>query len=340
MPQKHNNPHHDTDGELAIRAEECAVGIVIHFADLSFTTVQRDAIVAFAPAFRQALYVQTEENADVDENYVNLNIADTALRAKYVSCQEHIKGEMLFLSAGTVEHLNELYDVDGGLPDNRADMLKVADIMIKGFDKMGVELPAVELIESLFTELETLRDSVKTIMDKVPDDLRESRLATYAKNTLRDQGEKLLRQVFHRAVALWSDEDNRLLELGFVPKSMIWTPGQPGGGGGGIEDTEWGGKVEGLIVELDPIGNIFIRCKKMKDAVSYKILRAVIKIGTTPPFAPFAEYKTGIPPLEDNFAYGDTDWEKGNSYFYQIVAVNAANEMSIPCDPVSVDYPL
>jgi hypothetical protein len=123
-----------------------------------------------------------------------------------------------------------------------------------------------------------------------------------------------------------------------TPWGMAYTVVVPGGGGG--VDTTWGGKVEGLTVELDPIGNIFVSCKKMQDAVSYNILRAVIKIGTTPPLAPFPEYRTGIPPLEDNFAYGDTNWEKGNSYFYQIVAVNAANEMSIPCDPVRIDYPL
>jgi len=227
MAQRHNNVARDTDGEFALRAEECAVGIALHYTDLSLTEDQRDAVIAFAPAFRQALYVQSEEQADLVQIHTRLDNLEIELRAKYVACQRHIYGEMIFLSDDVDEHLRLIYDLDGELPKARAELLKVVNKMIKGYAQMLVELPGVELVASLFTELETLYTNFMADYDNVSAEHKESRLAFYNKRVLREQGEKLLRQVFHRAVALWGDDDNRLLELGFVPKSLIWTPSEP-----------------------------------------------------------------------------------------------------------------
>jgi hypothetical protein len=310
--------------------------------ELNFTPAELLILQGYAPLFDAALSVQVEETADYQAKSTGQKDAEEEVHKQYVSCQDYIRGEMVFASDPDKEYLNERFDIYGELPTTREGLVKVARTMLTGFDSIDVELPSVTLPDSLFESLRTKLTALTAISeDDIKDELSEQKSATAAKNVLRTlTGERLLRRVYHRAVAFWGDDDPRLLEIGILPKSQIWTPGMPGGGGGGVEETEWGGKVEGLTVELDPIGNIFIRCKKMKDAVSYKILRAVIKIGTTPPFAPFPEYRTGIPPLEDNFAYGDTNWEKGNSYYYQIVAVNAANEMSEPSDPESVDYPL
>jgi len=306
MPPKNNNVHHDTDGDFALRAETCAVGIATLYLDLSFTEAQRDEIVAFAPAFRHALYVQTEEKADIDEVYVNLDNAETALRKQYVACQTHIKGEMLFLDDGTVEHLHELYDVNGDLPDGRGNMIKVVNIMIEGWDLMGVELPAVTLIASLFEDLRTGRDNINALLETVPVELRESRLATYDKNQLRAQGELLLRRVFHRAVALWGDEDNRLLDLGFVPKSMIWTPGEGESG--------WPKKPVGkMSIAPVPMTGILAGCEEYTGTVRFDLRIAWAKKNEPVPDMPSVDTYTDVEqpvlldsdgfPLQKNFVY-------------------------------------
>ena len=64
-------------------------------------------------------------------------------------------------------------------------------------------------------------------MALISEEISQRRETTVEKNIEREKGNKYLRRVFHRAISFWGDNDSRLLELGFVPKSTIWTDDKP-----------------------------------------------------------------------------------------------------------------
>ena len=87
--------------------------------------------------------------------------------------------------------------------------------------------PDLTLSVEIFGALQALYDTFIAINDILPKELAEKKEATRQKNHLRREiGEKMMRCVFNRAKSFWGDDDACLLELGFVPKSMIWTPGK------------------------------------------------------------------------------------------------------------------
>lgn len=108
-------------------------------------------------------------------------------------------------------------------------------------------------------------------------------------------------------------------------------PGEPGGG-----ETPWG-MVQGLEVSIDPIGNIYIKWKKVATAEKYTLLREVVPIGSTPPVLPYSVYMTGIPPFEEFVAYSDTDHDPGFAYYYSAIAVNAVGEETEACPPKGIE---
>ena len=110
--------------------------------------------------------------------HTRLDNLEIELRAKYVACQRHIYGEMIFLSEPVNNHLRLIFDLGGELPNARAELVKVVDKMIKGYAQMLVELPSVTLVASLFTQLEGLYTTFKADYDNVSAEHKESRLAT------------------------------------------------------------------------------------------------------------------------------------------------------------------
>ena len=225
---KNNNISRDTDAEHLARAQMMAVGVTTYGVELDFTPAQILEYDTYATDIYDALNSQHEESADVDESYVLVKNTHDATLAKYRACQSVVKGEMESATPETVEYLDERFDIEDDIPRGRKGFLKMAEFMVSAYDAILVEHPDVTLPATKFEELRALVIALDAAMKAIGRELAEQKSATVSKNVLRKTtGEKGMRKCFHRAVAYWGDDDPRMLELGLVPKSSIWTPGQP-----------------------------------------------------------------------------------------------------------------
>ncbi len=336
MPQQNNDFTHDTDGQHIERCETLFIGIDAHGAALSFSAADITKIKTYCTDIKAAMLALAKEKADVDEVFVELHAAEAAARIKYTACQDYVRGEMQVAEAGTAEYMNERFNIHGGAPDRREDFINEADEMIDSYTNILTEHPDVTLAPALFDELTALIAALRVAKNAVPIERAQESEASVVKRVLMETtGYSILRWVFNRAKSFWGDDDPRLLELGFVPKSMIWTPGsgepEPGG-----NETPWG-MVQGLEVSIDPIGNIYIKWKKVATAEKYTLLREVVPIGSPAPVLPYSVYMTGIPPFEEFVAYSDTDHDPGFAYYYSVVAVNVAGEETEACPPKGIE---
>jgi len=135
---------------------------------------------------------------------------------------------MVFATPEDAEYLNERFDIYGGLPRTRDGVEKMVRAMISGYDSIAVELPSVTLPAALFEALRKLSTKYAALAEGgIRKETSEQKAATVSKNLTRANGEKLMRRVYHRAVAYWGDDDPRMLEIGLMPKSSIGTPGEP-----------------------------------------------------------------------------------------------------------------
>ena len=268
---KNNNLTKDTDAEHLARAQMMAVGVATYGAALDFTPAQITEYDAYATDIYAALNTQHEESADVDEYFVLVKNTHDSAVAKYRACQLVIKGEMESATPGTVEYLDERFDIEDDIPRGRKGFLKVAEFMVSAYDAIGVEHPDVALPATAFEELRTLVAELLAAMEAIGRELAEQKEATVSKNVLRTTvGEKGMRKCFHRAVAYWGDDDPRLLELGLVPKSSIWTPGQPEPGEEPL--IPWPGPAEFEAEHLGG-GTVELRPKLIADMVDGTIER-------------------------------------------------------------------
>ena len=227
MVFRNNNFTKDTDGNHLLRAQNMSDGLTDHGADLAFTNQQIVVFQGYPGLFSAALTEQADESADVSETYALLHEAEKKAREQYRRCQQVIQGEMAVAVPATRICLEERFDIYGDLPRRQADFLKVATKILTGYDYIVAEHPEIVLPAAPFDDLRTFFNAMDTNIRKIDDEVAESREASVNKSETRIQGEKYLRQVYHRAVAFWGDNDSKLLELGFVPASMIWTENKP-----------------------------------------------------------------------------------------------------------------
>jgi predicted translin family RNA/ssDNA-binding protein len=203
-------------------------GIGDHGDDLLFTAAEITEMQEYPEEFDIAKNILIEESADVDAVYVGVRARFSEMQKQYVSCQDYIRGEMVFASGEDAEYLNGRFDIYGELPRTRHGVTEMVRAMVNGYDSIGVELPSVTLPDVLFEDLRTkLDDYVSYQEDGVKEEIADRDAAAVFKNNVRAKGEKLMRKLKHRAFSLWGDDDPRLWEIGLVPKSSIGTPSEP-----------------------------------------------------------------------------------------------------------------
>jgi len=80
---------------------------------------------------------------------------------------------------------------------------------------------------AVVTNLVALKDDMISKYDIALDERMESNITFTAKGKLFETDSAYFRKIFTLAKLVWDEDDNRLLALGFVPKSMIWTHNRP-----------------------------------------------------------------------------------------------------------------
>ena len=335
---KNNRFSGDTHEEHLQRCELCAAGVATYDIELNFRPSWVADIADHADGFDDILNAQNIEDAEWRGAVTALSAARDALYELNASARWMVKTILddPELPAGDKRLIGDAFDIRDDLTKGFFNLTKNTRRLLNGQEKLVDMGASWTLPSAIVANLTAALAEMEVLADSAQKEHGEKLKSTEDVYSAREVGENLLRNIFRWVVANWGDNDPRMLEFGFVPKSQIWTPGsgepEPGGG-----ETEWG-MVQGLEVSIDPINNIYIKWKKVATAEKYTLLREVVPTGSTPPVLPYSVYKTGIPPLAEYCAYTDTDHDPGFAYYYSVVAINAVAEETEACPPKGVDY--
>ena len=228
MPFKNNQFSEEPDADHAIRIRQMWHGLVTYGDELGFTPEEVDEYETYSNLIDVALDAQQEEFADVSQTYVELKDAYDDALAKFRACQALVRAEIQFAEKGVADYLMERFYIDEDLPKTNKGFIKQLEYMVNAQAALGVEQPDIALPVEPFDALAIAVALYDTLLEKSGKELSEQIQATAVKDELRkNQGEKLLRKGYHRVVAYWGNDDPRMFELGLVPKSSIWTEGDP-----------------------------------------------------------------------------------------------------------------
>jgi hypothetical protein len=118
-----------------------------------------------------------------------------------------------------IEETHHIHKLDA--PSGTA--ISIADDILTGQQKL-VDIAAIwKLLDTMITNITNSKVALETANEKVKVSHGEKLKATENLNTMFAAGSNLLRNIYHWTIAVWSNNDPRLLEFGFVPKSMVWT---------------------------------------------------------------------------------------------------------------------
>ena len=182
---------------------------------------------------------------------------------------------------------------------------------------------------AIFAELAAKAVETKTAVDGQAKEI----LDVYHMNKMlameRKRGDRLLSRGFKWLVARWDDDDERLFAFGFVPKSAIWTEGDPEPG-----ENPWPNKLTGLNAEINILGHASVKADVQTGAASYNFYVAESMINDPIPDKPFeATWRKVSQP-----SIMDTKHTPGTIKTYWACGIDENGVEGEFCDPVSVKF--
>ncbi len=199
-------------------------GIDRYGEELGFSNDEITIIKDSTDKFFKGLDNLHEESAENAEIYTRLHLNDKEARKQLAKCRGLIHGEMCMADESLKKYLEERVEVRGRVPNRRMDFIEMVRNMLDVYDALPVEKPDIVFPPQPFEKLRTLFDSILITLEKISRERAESREARAKKVEIRKECNLMLSRIYHRAVSFWGNNDSRLLELGMLPKSQVWTP--------------------------------------------------------------------------------------------------------------------
>ena len=234
------------------------------------------------------------------------------------------------------EHLRASYGIDVRTPDTYNALIQAVENLIAKHDELVLASDERVIAQGIIDQLTAHHDAFAAQLETAGIERRESDEAFNRQHAYFDEDTENLRYIFTIAKLIWGDDDPKLKDLGFVPSSEIWTPGQP-------EPPEPGGAtypdpVENLLAEniTTPIIVNKVSWDVLAGAHSYSIKKAEVDLGQVAPPMPEEYYAQDY---IDNTPVGDNDIVPGKTYYYWVCGVDETGvegEWAI----CSCDYPV
>jgi hypothetical protein len=220
---KNNSFTLDSIGKFALRLEIFTTGLNKYGLEIGFSSEEIAELTGSVGGFRQKDYEQTEESADVAEVDTRIGMKCQETLKDLYACRKLLRGESVFAAENAKEYIAERFLLNEKVPRRRGEIIELAENMVSAFDSFPAELPEVVLPGVPFEKLRASLTSLKNALEPASRERAEKKAAIAKVKTLRAEGNQILRRVFLRAISYWGNDDPRLFELGFVPKSSIWT---------------------------------------------------------------------------------------------------------------------
>jgi len=337
---KDNNFTRNTHEEHLQRCQLCALGVATYDAELAFRPSWVSDITAHAPAFEALLNEQNIQDAEWHGAVESLETARNNLYELNSSARWMVKTILddPTMESGVLRLIDDAFDIDEKLSKGFFNLTENTRKLLNGQAKLVAMTAPWTLPAAMVTNLTDGLAAVESLADAAEDEHGEKLKATDDIYTARSDGEHLLRNIFRWVVANWGDDDPRMLEFGFVPKSSIWTPGDPEPGEPEEQLPEIPDKPEGVYANFmtEPVTAMLVGCGKYGEHTGFDVVRAVTPAGVTEtPTRPEELFATNIDVINEPLL--DTDIDPGYRYWYWVRARNG-DEVGEWSEVVWVEY--
>jgi len=316
---KNNQFTSDTDGERLERLQLLSANIDTHAVELEIIGDKLLRCQTGGADWNSAVVNAGVEDGESQEATETLDQALLAAHDYYVAAKEHLLS--IIYDIGEPDEIIEEYAVKGDAPWNYNGLFIKFNKWLETDTRLKALVPPDPRVvgATVIANLTTHRDTINTLWHDAQEERREKSEAYAAKRELFDKQSSLLTFVLGAAKLVWGNDDPRLRDLGCVPKSEIWTPGQP-------EPPEPGGAtypdpVENLKAEniTTPIIVNKVSWDVLAGANSYSVKKAEVDIGQIAPPMPEEYYAQDY---IDNTPVGDNDIMPGKTYYYWVCGVD------------------
>lgn len=213
----------DSKDQFSGRINMMKAGIIKYHSSIGLSDAELDEILEFIDEYSRVESAQNIESAEMSGVYASLKEYGMELLKEMYSCRKVLRGLSNSEADDVRVYIRERFDLDKKVPRRRAEFVAMAENILEGHSVLPVEQPDFAVPDAPFNRLQAVLDKLRPALDSISRERAEARAKTSKLQRLRKKGEKILQNIYLRAIAHWGAEDKRLLELGMIYKSGIWT---------------------------------------------------------------------------------------------------------------------
>jgi len=125
------------------------------------------------------------------------------------------------------EILMASYKVDQPTSKTYNGIIKQINSLVETHNRLVAEGDDRVVAQSIIDNMVVLRDAFLAEVEASGIEEREMDVAYKTQHSYYNEDTDKLRLIYKIACMVWGDDDPRLKDLGFLPASEVWTPGQP-----------------------------------------------------------------------------------------------------------------
>jgi len=225
MAIRNNAPSHDDDSTRSDRTLLLQTNVDTYSGDLGIAGVLLTWAQGCHTGWQDAMTAATGESGQTEE-------ASQEFRLKYDECHNYYqRAKNMLLSIiyqyQKPDEIVEAYEIDGSTPRNRGDLETAIDNIVRQHDIFIADADPRVLPQTIVDQMVVLKDEMAVKWTFVKQERIESRDAFDDKQELFNDDSLKLSLIYDMACMIWGPDDNRLINLGFLPRSMVWTEDKP-----------------------------------------------------------------------------------------------------------------
>ena len=222
---KNNSFTRDTDGEHLERVLGLSANIDTHAAGLFITGDELASCQSAGADWTTAVTNASVESGEAEEATETLNNALQELYDYYVSAKEILLAKIYAISKP--DKIIAEYGIEGITPHNYDGLYLKVNRWLETNTRLVAEGDPRVVDSGIIADLTTHLTNITECWHDSREEQREKSEAYALKQSLFESQVTLLNFVFGKAKLRWGNDDPRLRDLGFVPKSEIWTEKTP-----------------------------------------------------------------------------------------------------------------
>lgn len=332
---KNNNFQRDTHEEHTLRVEMFLEGVGEFEVELDFRGTLVADIQDHLDIWKPLVIMAEDEWGDAMAATGLINHVGAELEGAIVAGRFLINSMLQEEGVeGIAEHdIIRDFGAEGKIPDD------IEKLMARGRQMAATNVRYIDegnpyaLPTAQFEEIGTLAEELHDALEARKKEHREAIRAGRMKELERRRGDRLLSRGYRWTAAIWGIDDDRLLLLGFVPKSQIWTEGMPEPGPG----VNWPDVPTGVGIKLVKLGDnefFVISADEYTGNTGFDVRVAWGETGGAMPVMPGENTLTDVP-----FAiHYDCEIEHGMTIYVWVRARNG-EEVTDWADVASLDVP-